>query len=223
MMGGGEGVGSLGNMAEALYVEFVNTGVDAEIVVVCGRNERLKKELEGRDWKKLLNDSCPDMAHSRKAKKVKSLVNHLHKISKPFTKDEAEIELFISDDHDNNNGVENIDDDDNSFQEIITGKVTVTPLGFINNMAEYMVAADVLVSKAGPGTIAEAAALSLPVLLTSFLPGQEEGNVDYVVEGEFGAFCSDSDPIGISEEVCMWLTDEVRLKELSDAAKATGT
>ena len=37
-------------------------------------------------------------------------------------------------------------------------------------MAEYMVATDVLVSKAGPGTIAEAAAsLSLPVMLTSFL------------------------------------------------------
>ena len=62
-------------------------------------------------------------------------------------------------------------------------------------MAEYMVATDVLVSKAGPGTIAEAAAsLSLPVMLTSFLPGQEEGSVDYVVEGKFGTFVSDSDP-----------------------------
>jgi len=33
-------------------------------------------------------------------------------------------------------------------------------------MAEYMVAADVLVSKAGPGTIAEAAAVGLPVMLS---------------------------------------------------------
>ena len=44
------------------------------------------------------------------------------------------------------------------------GDVRVVPLGFVTNMAEYMVAADVLVSKAGPGTIAEAAAVGLPVM-----------------------------------------------------------
>jgi hypothetical protein len=115
-----------------------------------------------------------------------------------------------------------------------------------------MVAADVLVSKAGPvsdsfltvhsyslfrklisllycnsirnmqGTIAEAASLSLPVMLTSFLPGQEEGNVDYVIEGGFGAFVSDSDPQGISEEVVSWLVDSQRIEELSRNAKARG-
>ena len=42
----------------------------------------------------------------------------------------------------------------------------VVPLGFVTNMAEYMVASDVLVSKAGPGTIAEAAAVGLPVMMT---------------------------------------------------------
>lgn len=45
-------------------------------------------------------------------------------------------------------------------------------------MAEYMVAADILVTKAGPGTIAEAAAVGLPIMVTSHLPGQEAGNVD---------------------------------------------
>jgi glycosyltransferase involved in cell wall biosynthesis len=95
-------------------------------------------------------------------------------------------------------------------------------LGFVNNIAEYMVAADVLVSKAGPGTIAEAAALSLPIMLTSYLPGQEEGNVDYVVEAGFGAFCHDSDPLGIAEEVCMWLADDHKRSLLSRAAQAKG-
>ena len=51
------------------------------------------------------------------------------------------------------------------------------------------VAADVLVSKAGPGTIAEAAAVGLPIMVTSHLPGQEAGNVDIVLEGGFGDFC----------------------------------
>jgi 1,2-diacylglycerol 3-beta-galactosyltransferase len=89
-------------------------------------------------------------------------------------------------------------------------------------MAEYMVAADILVSKAGPGTISEAAALSLPVLLTSFLPGQEEGNVDYAIDGGFGAFCSDSDPGGVAEVVVSWLTDDKKMELLSNAAKKQG-
>jgi 1,2-diacylglycerol 3-beta-galactosyltransferase len=46
------------------------------------------------------------------------------------------------------------------------GKVDVIGLGFITNMADFMVAADVLVTKAGPGTIAEAAAVGLPIMLT---------------------------------------------------------
>jgi UDP-N-acetylglucosamine:LPS N-acetylglucosamine transferase len=106
--------------------------------------------------------------------------------------------------------------------EAKAGKVTVVGLGFVERMAEYMVAADILVSKAGPGTISEAAALSLPVLLTSFLPGQEEGNVNYVVDGGFGAYCPDSDPIGMSEELCMWLKDEAKMTVLSKAAHRFG-
>ena len=46
------------------------------------------------------------------------------------------------------------------------GNVDVIGLGFTSNMPEYMVAADILVTKAGPGTIAEAASVGLPVLLT---------------------------------------------------------
>jgi UDP-N-acetylglucosamine:LPS N-acetylglucosamine transferase len=48
------------------------------------------------------------------------------------------------------------------------GNVTVLGLGFVTNMEEYMVAADILVSKAGPGTIAEAAAVGLPIMLTRY-------------------------------------------------------
>ena len=110
----------------------------------------------------------------------------------------------------------------NSLVTDVSPKVKVMGLGFITNMAEYMVGTDVLVSKAGPGTIAEAASLSLPVMLTSFLPGQEEGNVDYVVEGNFGTFVSDSDPQGISDVVASWLMNEDKLKELSENAHKCG-
>ncbi|GMH49696.1 hypothetical protein TrVE_jg5223 [Triparma verrucosa] len=68
------------------------------------------------------------------------------------------------------------------------GSVEIIPLEFIDNPQEYMVACDVLVTKAGPGTIAEAASLGIPLMLTSFLPGQESGNVDIVLEASFGNF-----------------------------------
>jgi 1,2-diacylglycerol 3-beta-galactosyltransferase len=55
--------------------------------------------------------------------------------------------------------------------------VPVTVLGFTGGVAAWMSAADVLLTKAGPGTIAEAACLGVPTLLTGFVPGQEQENV----------------------------------------------
>jgi hypothetical protein len=54
VMGGGEGVGSLSSIVNALYVELVLQGIDALILVVCGRNEKLKKALAERDWSEVL-------------------------------------------------------------------------------------------------------------------------------------------------------------------------
>jgi 1,2-diacylglycerol 3-beta-galactosyltransferase len=50
--------------------------------------------------------------------------------------------------------------------------VRVVVLGFVPNMDAYMAAADLLVTKAGPGTIAEACAFGVPMVLSSYLPGQ---------------------------------------------------
>jgi len=66
----------------------------------------------------------------------------------------------------------------------------VTPLGYVENMAEWMAASDLLITKAGPGTIAEAACVGLPVIITEFIPGQEEGNVSWVVDSQAGIFVS---------------------------------
>ena len=54
--------------------------------------------------------------------------------------------------------------------------------GFVQNMEEWMHASDVIITKAGPGTIAESFICGLPVLLNGYIPGQEEGNIDYVLE-----------------------------------------
>ncbi|HZR40885.1 MAG TPA: glycosyltransferase [Ktedonobacteraceae bacterium] len=63
--------------------------------------------------------------------------------------------------------------------------------GFVQNMPELMHASDVIVTKAGPGTICEALACGLPVVLSGYIPGQEEGNVDFVVEHEAGVLALD--------------------------------
>ncbi len=58
--------------------------------------------------------------------------------------------------------------------------------GFVQNMPELMHASDVIITKAGPGTICEALACNLPVVLSGYVPGQEEGNIDFVVKNEVG-------------------------------------
>src|SRR5260370_19339535 len=59
-------------------------------------------------------------------------------------------------------------------------------------MPEMLHASDVIVAKAGPGSICEALACNLPVILSGYVPGQEEGNVTYVVENNVGVLAYDS-------------------------------
>jgi 1,2-diacylglycerol 3-beta-galactosyltransferase len=59
-----------------------------------------------------------------------------------------------------------------------------------------MRAADALLTKAGPGTIAEAAACGLPVIVCDFISGQEAGNLDYVISRRAGIVAMDSVSVG---------------------------
>jgi len=364
VMGGGEGVGSLSSIVDSLYVELSKQGIDALILVVCGRNEILKKGLEERDWDAVvhahkqaklrpsrsllsfsacvtapvlpaipaipairvfvgsgkannsanssstteinknlstidginkstsprsspLTTGCMDGSVTQQIQRILSSSN-LRQVGNAFedasydenqkrspTSDDISgeegsvpsmIEVQNSADGDevevveippvaststetNDDENKDVDADENkdantnadttsaeAAESTVTNPISIPPigappkranvtvigLGFVTKMAEYMVAADILVSKAGPGTIAEAASLSLPVMLTSFLPGQEQGNVDFVVDGGFGAFISDRDPQGIAEEVGSWLVDDEKLSKLSMAAKKSG-
>mmetsp|Transcript_5109 Transcript_5109/g.7803 ORF Transcript_5109/g.7803 Transcript_5109/m.7803 type:complete len:579 (+) Transcript_5109:245-1981(+) len=286
VMGGGEGVGSLSNIVDSLYVEFSTQGIDALILVVCGRNEKLMHDLKVRDW-----DTVITQHHENKYARSSSLSsfsfqNCVSGVARPSSPTivgcmegsvTQQIKRILSSsslgkiastnaisdmrgDYDNTNHTsdaavkdtspvlppmieaDDVDEEDDGKapsddgSEPSTnlalldipdvhakkGDVTVVGLGFVTKMAEYMVAADVLISKAGPGSIAEAASLSLPVMLTSFLPGQEEGNVDFVVEGKFGTFIADKDPDSVAQEVGRWLIDEEMARQMSTAAKKCG-
>ena len=67
--------------------------------------------------------------------------------------------------------------------------------GFVREMPDFMRAADILVTKAGPGTISEALIAGLPMILYSRLPGQEDGNVGYVVAEGAGVWAPTPDKI----------------------------
>jgi 1,2-diacylglycerol 3-beta-galactosyltransferase len=87
--------------------------------------------------------------------------------------------------------------------ESVAWEIPTQIYGFVDNMPELMSASDVLVTKAGPGTLAEAFIAGLPVILSSYIPGQEEGNVSYVLEHNAGAFATD--PLEIARIIRKWL------------------
>jgi 1,2-diacylglycerol 3-beta-galactosyltransferase len=64
------------------------------------------------------------------------------------------------------------------------GRLTV--MGFVPNMADWLHSADLVVTKAGPGTIAEATSCGTPLALTCHTPGQERRNTEYVVDAGAG-------------------------------------
>jgi len=72
--------------------------------------------------------------------------------------------------------------------EAIDWKLPAHIYGFTRQMPEFMRAADIMVTKAGPGSISEAFMCGLPIVLYARLPGQEDGNVTYVVDGGAGVW-----------------------------------
>lgn len=74
---------------------------------------------------------------------------------------------------------------------------------FVTNMPQLMTAADMIVTKAGPATVTEAAVAGLPMILSDAIPGQEDGNVQYVLENEAGAYAPN--PAHVADVVAEWI------------------
>jgi 1,2-diacylglycerol 3-beta-galactosyltransferase len=128
LVGGGDGMGPLAETASAID----ESGLDLNLVIVTGRNTRLKDYLESLSW---------------------------------------ENPTYI--------------------------------YGFTRDMPDFMRASDAIVTKAGPGTIAEALAASLPVILYAKLPGQEDGNVTYVEERGVGVWAPE--PLNVVRTLTRWV------------------
>lgn len=144
IVGGGEGMGPIGEIASALS----NSGLSLQLVVIAGRNDPLRCQLEAARW-----------------------------------------------------------------------QVPVRVTGFVNNMPEWMRASDLVISKAGPGTIMESLAAGRPLIISGYLPGQEKGNVEFVEQAGVGVFRNSPDKI--VQQVKDWMRPgDTSLQALSARAHA---
>ncbi|KAG4930105.1 hypothetical protein JHK82_047174 [Glycine max] len=91
-----------------------------------------------------------------------------------------------------------------STLESLEWKIPVKVRGFETQMAKWMGACDCIITKAGPGTIAESLIRGLPIILNDYIPGQEKGNVPYVVNNGAGVFTRS--PKETARIVAEWFT-----------------
>lgn len=67
--------------------------------------------------------------------------------------------------------------------------------GFVDNMEQLMAASDLVITKAGPGTLMEALVMRKPVIITEAVGMQERGNIDFVLNYELGMYCPTNERI----------------------------
>ncbi len=97
-----------------------------------------------------------------------------------------------------------------------SGRGRLSAHGFVGNMADWLRCADIVVGKAGPGTIAEATCCGAPLVLTSFVPGQEKGNAEFVTGSGAGVYAPR--PRQLAAEVGRLRRDPSALAAMRDAS-----
>lgn len=91
----------------------------------------------------------------------------------------------------------------------LSSENVVRPLGFVENIAELMVASDVLVTKTGGVTLAEAVCAGLPILAFDPLPGQEEGNARYMVDAGAAELAESPSHLALLATELRWRPDRL--------------
>lgn len=89
--------------------------------------------------------------------------------------------------------------------------------GFTREMPDFMEAADVIVTKAGAATVTEALNSRLPMLFYGRVPGQEDGNVNYVVSVGAGVWAPT--PKLIVQTLSRWIKNPSERLKYVDACR----
>jgi len=93
--------------------------------------------------------------------------------------------------------------------------------GFSKQMHLWLRAADILVTKAGPNTLAEAFIMGVPTVLFAAIPGQEDGNVALVEQYEAGIWAPG--PQKSARAVLALLNDPQRRNRMAQQAANLAT
>jgi len=94
------------------------------------------------------------------------------------------------------------------------------PVGYTDQMDEYMKASDLVITKPGGLTTAEAMACNLPMMIINPIPGQEDMNSDMVLE--HGAGVKAMHPADVAYKLQQVLATPGRLAAMQQAAAALG-
>lgn len=101
--------------------------------------------------------------------------------------------------------------------ERLPRRVETRVLGFVEGVPELMRAADVLVTKAGGLTLAEAFCTGTPVVVHDVLPGQEAGNLQYALRQRAVLYARD--PRRLERAVGDLYADGAMRRDLADCGR----
>lgn len=95
----------------------------------------------------------------------------------------------------------------------LTSRHLLRPLGFVSNVDELMSIADVLISKPGGMTSAEALVKTIPMIIYKPIPGQEEANTRYLVSE--GAAIQVNSPSELKEQVQLLMNNTSEANQMT--------
>ena len=101
--------------------------------------------------------------------------------------------------------------------EAISWNIPAHLYGFTREMPQFMAGSDILITKAGPGTISEGFISGLPIVLYSRVVGQEDGNVDYVVNAGAGVWAPR--PREVVDALRHWTDDPEALQKAAEISR----
>ena len=106
-------------------------------------------------------------------------------------------------------------------KEVIAGSsLKATVFGFVNNVHELMDASDVIISKPGGLSTAEALAKGRPMMIVEPIPGQEQRNAEWLLENSAAVRLHEA--VDTSWKLGTLLSDPARLAALSAHAAQLG-
>jgi len=97
-------------------------------------------------------------------------------------------------------------------------RLQLRALAHVDNVAELMQSSDLLVTKAGGATLAEAFACGLPVVVNDLVPGQETGNRDLLVRK--GAIEYAPTPAGLTSVIRLLIESPVLRSALASRGRS---